>query len=162
MEGSFCNVASTNLQKIKGKYSRGHFLYEELHFSTVDPFLSSDGTGFVRDHHFVEQIKPESWQERAVRMLRAHPAGKMPKNCRGKHLYKQTHAASSGLVYFSGIFLPNGYGDGRGFGVHPILSNTPPQKYSSMMESFLFRQKMWGWEGMGGDISGLCRSKPEK
>jgi hypothetical protein len=35
------------------------------------------------------------------------------------------------LVYFFGIFLPNRCGDKRGFGVHPILTNTLPQKYST-------------------------------
>jgi hypothetical protein len=35
----------------------------------------------------------------------------------------------SGLVYFSGIFIPKRCGDMWGFGVHPILSN--PLKYSS-------------------------------
>jgi hypothetical protein len=35
----------------------------------------------------------------------------------------------SGLVYFSRIFSPKGFGDGRGFSVHPIPSNT--LKYSS-------------------------------
>jgi hypothetical protein len=35
----------------------------------------------------------------------------------------------SGLVYFSGIFIPKRCGDKRGFGVHSILSN--PSKYSS-------------------------------
>jgi hypothetical protein len=34
-----------------------------------------------------------------------------------------------GLVYFSGIFTPRRCGDIRGFGVHPILSNS--LKYSS-------------------------------
>jgi hypothetical protein len=35
-----------------------------------------------------------------------------------------------GLVYFSGIFIPEECGDMWGFGVHPILSN--PLKYSSL------------------------------
>jgi hypothetical protein len=34
-----------------------------------------------------------------------------------------------GLVYFSGIFIPEGCEDMPRFGVHPILSN--PLKYSS-------------------------------
>jgi hypothetical protein len=34
-----------------------------------------------------------------------------------------------GLVYFSGIFIPEGCEDMPGFGVHPILSNS--LKYSS-------------------------------
>jgi hypothetical protein len=36
---------------------------------------------------------------------------------------------SLGLVYFSGIFIPEECGDMWGFGVHPILPN--PLKYSS-------------------------------
>jgi hypothetical protein len=35
----------------------------------------------------------------------------------------------SGLVYFSGISIPEERGDIWGFGVHPILPN--PLKYSS-------------------------------
>jgi hypothetical protein len=31
------------------------------------------------------------------------------------------------IVYFPRIFIPVGFGDGRGFGVHPIPSNTLPQ-----------------------------------
>jgi hypothetical protein len=37
---------------------------------------------------------------------------------------------SLGLVYFSGISIPEECGDMWGFGVHPILSN--PLKYSSL------------------------------
>jgi hypothetical protein len=40
-----------------------------------------------------------------------------------------TPQSISGLVYFSGIFIPKKCGDIWGFGVHPILSNPP--KYSS-------------------------------
>jgi hypothetical protein len=42
----------------------------------------------------------------------------------------RTLLTPSGLVYFSGIFTPEKYGDMWGFSVHPILSN--PLKYSSL------------------------------
>jgi hypothetical protein len=44
------------------------------------------------------------------------------------------HKSPSGLVYFSGIFIPKRYEDMWGFGVHPILSN--PLKYSSQKKLY--------------------------
>jgi hypothetical protein len=69
-----------------------------------------------------------------------------------------------GLVYFFGIFIPKDVricGD-LVFTQYPqISSNTLPQKYSTMMDSFKFSQKYTRVEGICGDIPGLSPQNPD-